>query len=545
MKPLSPTDPQQVGPYDLEGILGTGGMGTVYLGRSPGGRPAAVKVINPSYLADPEAVARFRREAAMLGTVRSAYTAALIDAELTTAPYWMATEFVPGPTLAAVIADEGALSTERCLQLLAAVAEGLADIHRHDICHRDIKPQNVILSPTGPQLIDFGLARGIGESGLTIGGITLGTPGYIAPEMMVSDDLSPAADVFALGATVTNAATGRRPYGNGTFETVYLRLMHEEIDLDGVDPGLAGLLRACTAKDPSARPTPAGIIAKCRDLRAAPARPAPTPEPAASTPSPAESAPVEPLPAESATAEPPAAAASLPSPPTASSADQPTVRFQHRKRLATAAAFALVGVLLFAGGAFAALRLVPTGTPVTVAAGSAPPAPIVPSLEASALPLPSPSRTSPSPSRKPSPKPSRTPKQSPSAKASTVKPVTTPTTGDGRCIVMPDSDVNGMKISVAKCTGAANQKWTFTKEGALMNAAGTRCLDLGGNAGADIQYQVQIWDCNFSGAQLWVPQPDDTLFNAGSGRCLGVLPTAALSAKVCTSTAVNRWRLPA
>jgi hypothetical protein len=234
--------------------------------------------------------------------------------------------------------------------------------------------------------------------------------------------------------------------------------------------------------------------------------------------------------------------------PSPSAEEPPTVRFRHRKRVATAAAIALVGVLIFAGGAFAALRLGPAGAPMSTTAGTATPAPVTPSAGSSTLFLPIPPQPSASPSRTRSPKPSKIATRTPSPKTSTVKPVTTPTTGDGRCIVMPGSDVNGMKISVAKCTGAKNQKWTFTKEGALMNAAGTKCLDLGGNAGADIQYQVQIWDCNFSGAQLWVPQPDHTLFNAGSGRCLGVLPKGsggpALSAKVCTSTVLNRWQLP-
>jgi serine/threonine protein kinase len=542
MKPLSPSDPLQVGPYDLEGILGAGGMGTVYLGRSPGGRPAAVKVINPSYLADPEAVARFRREAAMLGTVRSAYTATLIDAEVTTAPFWMATEFIPGPTLAATIAGEGALSAQRCLGLLAAVAEGLADIHRHDICHRDIKPQNVILSPTGPQLIDFGLARGIDESGLTVGGITLGTPGFIAPELMASDELSPATDVFALGATVANAATGRRPYGGGTFETVYVRLMHEDIDLDGVDPGLAGLLRACTAKDPSARPTPAEIVARCRSLRSPGAPPPVAAAPRAATPATATAEAAAPG-ATNPAAAPPAVPATPP--PAVTLHDVPVRR---RRTVLTAAALVVAGALVFAGGAFAALRLAPSAFPMAATAATSPALPPAPSPSYSAPVRPSPSRTAVSPSRSRSPKPSKSPKQSPSPSPSTVKPVTTPTTGDGRCIVMPADVTNGVKISVAKCTGAANQKWTFTKEGALMNAAGTKCLDLGANGGADIGNQVQIWDCNFSGAQLWVPQPDSTLFNTGSGRCLGVLPQGsggpALSAKVCTSTALNRWQLP-
>jgi serine/threonine protein kinase len=269
MRPLPPNDAVRIGRYELEGTLGSGGMGTVYFGRSPGGRPAAIKVINHGYLTHPDALARFRREADMLRTLRSAYTAALIDCELSVAPYWMATEYIPGPTLSAAVKEEGPFVPEACIRMLAALAEGLSDIHRHGVCHRDLKPQNVILSATGPQLIDFGIARGLEQSGLTLTGITMGTPGYIAPELMDSNDLTPAADVFALGSSLAYAATGRKPYGEGTLESVYLRLIREDIDLVGVEPGLADLIRWCVAKDRAARPSPGQIIECCRRWRSA------------------------------------------------------------------------------------------------------------------------------------------------------------------------------------------------------------------------------------------------------------------------------------
>ncbi|MFI1995936.1 serine/threonine-protein kinase [Actinoplanes sp. NPDC020271] len=267
MRPLLPGEPLRVGRYEIEATLGAGGMGTVYLGRSPGGRPAAVKVISPDYLEHPEAVARFRREVATVGTVRSAYTAALIDYELNAAPFWMATEYIPGPTLSSAVKADGPMLPSRCAEVMAAIAEGLADIHRHGICHRDLKPQNVILSATGPQLIDFGLARSAGASGFTLTGVSMGTPGYIAPEMVDGDDLTPATDVFALGATMAYAATGRRPYGHGSFQAIYLRLMREQIDVDGVDPALAAVIRACVANHPADRPSPDDIIDMCRHLR--------------------------------------------------------------------------------------------------------------------------------------------------------------------------------------------------------------------------------------------------------------------------------------
>jgi hypothetical protein len=266
VEPLQPSDPTNIGRYRITGRLGTGGMGSVYLGLSPGGRPAAVKMIHANFQRDPEALARFRREVETLRTVRSAYTAALIDSEVDHAPYWLATEYVPGPTLHASVNDNGAFSTTACYGLFAALAEGLTDIHEHGVCHRDLKPQNVILAATGPQLIDFGIARGTEQTGLTQVGHAVGTPGYTAPEVLTHNQVGPAADVFALGVTIGFVATGRPPYGSGTFTAVSMRILDAKIELPGVDPGLAGLIRACVAVDPADRPTPEQIIEACHRL---------------------------------------------------------------------------------------------------------------------------------------------------------------------------------------------------------------------------------------------------------------------------------------
>ncbi|MBM2622021.1 protein kinase [Actinoplanes sp. LDG1-06] len=319
-------DPATIGRYEIERRLGSGGMGTVFLGRTPGGRPAAVKVINPGYLDQPEALDRFRREAETLRTVRNAYVAALIDCELDEPPFWFATEYVPGPTLAAAIDTNGPAPATDCRTLMAALAEALADVHAHGICHRDVKPQNVILSPTGPRLIDFGIARGLAETGLTNSVLAVGTPGYTAPELFNGEPLSPAADVFALGATLAHAATARKPYGVGTLESIWMRSMREDIDLDGVDPQLAALIRWCVARDPDARPAPAQIVEWCRQWRQngevtvrVPTRP---PEPT-----------VEPTPA------------------------------RRSRRPLTVAAAALTLLLVFASGALASRRLFPPDSP--------------------------------------------------------------------------------------------------------------------------------------------------------------------------------------
>jgi serine/threonine protein kinase len=531
--PLLPADPRRAGRYELEGRLGTGGMGTVYLGRSPGGRLAAVKMLDPFLLAHPDTLVRFRREAETLRKVRSAYTAALIDCELTDPPYWMATEFIPGATLADAVEAEGPMTTGECLRLMASLAEGLAEVHAQGICHRDIKPQNVILSTTGPQLIDFGLARDPSDTGLTQSGIIVGTPGYIAPELLTDDRLSPAADVFALGATVAHAATGRRPYGAGSAQAICQRLLREEIDLDGVDARLAGLIRSCVAGDPERRPTPEQIVSRCHHPRLGDTDPH-----AAAMPPPVSWSGAS-VAIDRSSLSGPVAQVDTPPPATG-------VPRRRGRRLGLALGAVAAATLLFAGGVGAAVKFTATAED----------APAAPAAQASPVPSPTPSvrpsvRKSPSKrptSKAPVPVKTTRSKASPSPKPSTLPPVTTVTSLDGRCIQTPAETTNGVKLSAAKCTGAKAQRWTFTREGALMPATATKCLDIGGNAGADIEYRIQLWDCNFGGAQLWVPQTDGALFNAGSGRCLSILPKSeggpALAILPCTGKAGQRWRLP-
>ncbi|MER5781416.1 serine/threonine-protein kinase [Streptomyces mobaraensis] len=263
MDPLRPHDPPAIGPHTLLARLGSGGMGQVYLGRSPGGRQLAIKVIREDFAQSGDAAARFRREMETVRAVRSAYTANLVDASLESAPYWLATEYVPGPTLTRVTGERGPLPAETCFRLFAALAEALAQVHEHGITHRDLKPHNIILSPVGPKLIDFGIARGAEQTALTRTGVAAGTPGYTAPEVITRNEVTFAADVFALGATIACAATGRPPYGEGSLESVVYRVVHGEVDVDGVEPRLAELVRACTAAEPGARPALSEVIGRC------------------------------------------------------------------------------------------------------------------------------------------------------------------------------------------------------------------------------------------------------------------------------------------
>ncbi|WP_448315625.1 serine/threonine-protein kinase, partial [Streptomyces sp. CO7] len=264
MDALKVNDPTVLGRYVLQARLGAGGMGQVYLGRSPGGRLVALKVIRDGITEHPEALPRFRREVDTARAVRSAYTANLIDASLDEAPYWLATEYVEGPTLAAAVAARGPLPGRTCRGLFAALAEGLAAVHACGVTHRDLKPQNVILSRRGPQLIDFGIARGVEQTAVTETGASgPGTPGFTAPEVLLHNEVGPAADVFALGATVAFAATGRPPFGAGSAAGVAFRAVYEEIDVEGVEEDLAQLVRDCVAKDPAARPGLERVIERC------------------------------------------------------------------------------------------------------------------------------------------------------------------------------------------------------------------------------------------------------------------------------------------
>ncbi|MFD3519151.1 serine/threonine-protein kinase [Streptomyces sp. NPDC058653] len=263
MDELRPQDPARIGVWQILARLGAGGMGQVYLGRSPGGRLVAVKVIRDEISDHPESLARFRREAATMETVRGPYTAQLIEASLDASPFWLATEYVPGPTLREAVRASGPFPPDSALRLLAALAEGLATVHHHGVTHRDLKPQNVILAPQGPQLIDFGIARGLDWTALTQTGTAPGTPGYAAPEVLLRNEVSPAADIFALGATIAHAATGRPPFGGGDASAVSFRTVYESVDLAGVRDDLAALIRRCVAKDPAERPELATVIAGC------------------------------------------------------------------------------------------------------------------------------------------------------------------------------------------------------------------------------------------------------------------------------------------
>ncbi|MEU3051969.1 bifunctional serine/threonine-protein kinase/ABC transporter substrate-binding protein [Streptomyces griseus] len=259
MRPLTSEDPRTVGPYRTLVRLGAGGMGVVYLARSAGGTLAAVKVIRAEHAADPGFRARFRREAEAAARITGPWVVPVLGADTEAREPWLATAFVPGPSLAEVVGAGGALPAATVRALGSRLAAALVAVHEAGLIHRDVKPGNVLLALDGPRLIDFGIARHEGATALTTSGAVIGTPGYLAPEQASAAPLGPPCDVFSLGCVLGYAATGRPPFGAGGGAGALFRTIHEEPDLTGVPPGLAPLIAACLAKDPAARPTASGV----------------------------------------------------------------------------------------------------------------------------------------------------------------------------------------------------------------------------------------------------------------------------------------------
>jgi hypothetical protein len=258
---LRPGDPELIGPYRLRGRLGTGGMGRVYLGLSPGGRAAAIKVIRSELAQDPEFRARFRREVAVARQVSGLYTAPVLDADADGPEPWLATAYVPGPSLADAVSQHGPLPAPSVLLLAAGLAEALSAIHSAGVVHRDLKPANVLLADDGPRVIDFGISRAAEGSSLTHTGLVVGSPGFMSPEQAEGREVGPPSDIFSLGAVLAFAATGRGPFGSGSTPALVYRVVHDGPQLDLVPAGIRPLIERCLAKDPAGRPTAAGLLA--------------------------------------------------------------------------------------------------------------------------------------------------------------------------------------------------------------------------------------------------------------------------------------------
>ncbi|MEV5866261.1 serine/threonine-protein kinase [Streptomyces tendae] len=266
MRGLGDGDPQRIGVYRLLGRLGAGGMGHVYLARSDRGRMAAVKLVREELAALEEFRERFRQEVESARRVGGYWTAPVLDADTEAAVPWVATGYVAGPSLQQVVGhDHGALPERSVRTLGAGLAHALQDIHAAGIVHRDLKPSNVLVTIDGPRVIDFGIARAlqtVTDGGLTRTGALVGSPGFMAPEQVRGDRVTPACDVFCLGSVLTYAATGKLPFGpaNSGAHALMFRIAQEDPDLTGVPEGIADLVRDCLRKDPAARPGLAEVL---------------------------------------------------------------------------------------------------------------------------------------------------------------------------------------------------------------------------------------------------------------------------------------------
>jgi outer membrane protein assembly factor BamB len=252
---LGSGDPWQVGAYQLRARLGSGGMGQVFLGYSPAGRPVAVKVIHPELAKDPMFRTRFRREVAAARAVSGAYTAPVMAAGPDDDPPWLATAFVPGPSLADAVAAAGPLPEASLWKLAAGLVEALQAVHAAGLVHRDLKPGNVLLATDGPRVIDFGISAAFEGTRMTSTGLIVGTPSFMSPEQAEGARVGPESDVFSLGCVIVFAATGAGPFGDGQLASVLYRVVHTEPALDGVPAGLREVAAACLAKAPADRPT--------------------------------------------------------------------------------------------------------------------------------------------------------------------------------------------------------------------------------------------------------------------------------------------------
>ncbi|MFE5137883.1 protein kinase [Streptomyces fagopyri] len=266
MEKLGGGDPRQIGVYRLMARLGAGGMGNVYLARSDRGRTVAVKLVREELAEQEEFRARFRQEVQAARRVGGYWTAPVLDADTEAEIPWVATGYVAGPSLQTVVGhDHGALP-ERSVRILAAgLAHALKDIHAAGLIHRDLKPSNVLVTIDGPRVIDFGIARAletVTDGGLTRTGALVGSPGFMAPEQVRGDRVTPACDIFCLGSVLSYAATGVLPFGatSSGVHAMMFRIAQEDPDLEGVPEGLADLVRRCLRKDPAARPSLGEIL---------------------------------------------------------------------------------------------------------------------------------------------------------------------------------------------------------------------------------------------------------------------------------------------
>ena len=262
-------DPTHVGRYEVQGRIGGGGMGMVYLAEGPRGT-VALKLVRPELGDDPHFRARFRREVQASFRVSGVCTVRLLDFDTEAEQPWMATEYVDGPSLTELIEAGGPLPPTKQLALAVGLAEGLKSIHDEDVVHRDLKPSNVLCAVTGPKVIDFGIAAAADAAPITRSGLMVGSPGWLSPEQITTGRASAASDIFAWGCVLAYAAGGEQPFGTGTAEALFYRVLNQgpTIDFDKLHPALHDLVRQATAQDPAQRPSARALLEALLDVGA-------------------------------------------------------------------------------------------------------------------------------------------------------------------------------------------------------------------------------------------------------------------------------------
>jgi serine/threonine protein kinase len=526
IKPLVAGDPQRLGGYEVRGRIGSGGMGAVYLGATPDGQVVAIKVIHPERTGQHEFRTRFRREVAAATRVRSRQTAAVIDYDVEGPTPWLATEYVPGPTLAQVLAEAGALPEPAVRELVAGVARALDAIHAEGLVHRDVKPANVLIGPTGPCLLDLGIVADPEETSLTTTGMQVGTPQYMSPEQALAHEVTAATDVWSLGAVAYAAATGRPPFGTGASAAVGMRIVNEQPALEALPPGLRGLVGACLAKDPAARPTIPALLAAVT-------------QPATGTDLPMVRPPqLTNTDLSDAATELRAADAGQSMPATAPNHHGDVAGPPGRKRVGLVAGLVAAGLVLVGGVAAAAAAWWPDGeTPLVAASASQSASP-----EQSAQPSKSPKK-SPSPSPSPSATkslavPSSAPAKTQPTAGTVVDTPDTPAlkTFDGGTVSIRSDVAIGEKITV-KLGGWSpapdGQQCVWSVGGSERDSLGSCTYTVGENdAGKPVQVKVTGTKDGYE---------DRTVASDPTGLVLRLLATPTCGITFERHEAVDRW----